>query len=168
MASLRSPASCSLSCLIPPFFDIRRKRRARSHPHLDASNREAAGYTLYYGTASGTYTETIDVGWKTVVKVPNLAEGNTYYFVVKAYDSDRVESLPSNEATFTAESPGGGGGGEQNPPPVSLATIGERTAGRRAGTRGHECLCHYRFVQAPARSRAASCSEVPQAPCGEP
>jgi hypothetical protein len=68
-------------------------------PNTDA---DVSGYHLYYGTASGNYAESVDVGRRTNARVPNLQEGETYYFVVKAYNSEGVESLPSNEATFTS------------------------------------------------------------------
>jgi hypothetical protein len=60
-----------------------------------------AGYNLYYGTSEGNYSEVIDVGAVSTVVVPALDPDVTYYFVVTAYDADRLESAPSNEATFT-------------------------------------------------------------------
>ncbi len=73
------------------------------------------GYTLYYGTASGVYTTTLDVGNSTTAYVAPLTPGTTYYFVVTAYDSFGIESGYSNEASFTAP-------GAQTPT-VSLAGI---------------------------------------------
>lgn len=70
-----------------------------------------AGYFLYLGTISGNYTTRIDVGTNTVATISGLVAGQIYYFVVTAYNSARVESLPSNEATFVA--PAGGSGGLQ-------------------------------------------------------
>lgn len=62
---------------------------------------DIAGYRLYYGVSSGNYTESIDVGNTTTVAVPNLAVGTTYVFVVTAFNSLGLESLPSNEESFT-------------------------------------------------------------------
>ncbi len=59
-----------------------------------------AGYALYYGAASGQYTQKIDVGNTTTATLSNLAAG-IYYCVVTAYDGAHAESLPSNEASFT-------------------------------------------------------------------
>jgi Fibronectin type III domain len=73
---------------------------------------DVAGYKLHYGTSSGAYTQIIDVGNATTVTVPNLPAGNTYYFVVTAYNLDGIESLPSNEASCT----------QQLPQEISLAT----------------------------------------------
>lgn len=62
---------------------------------------DLAGYRIYYGTASGSYTlPTIDVttlGSSPAYTVPNLTPNTTYYFVVKAFDQAGNESLPSNE-----------------------------------------------------------------------
>jgi PKD repeat protein len=61
-----------------------------------------AGYKISYGSTSGSYTSTIDVGNNTSYTVPSLQEGSKYYFAVKAYDSAKAtESAYSNEASFT-------------------------------------------------------------------
>jgi hypothetical protein len=51
-----------------------------------------AGYIVYYGAASGSYTNANDVGNVTSNTVPGLLEGVTYYFVVTAYDTYGLES----------------------------------------------------------------------------
>jgi len=61
-----------------------------------------AGYHLHYGTASGVYNQTTDVGNTTTATVPNLTPGLTYFFVVTAFNTAGLESLPSNEVSFTA------------------------------------------------------------------
>ena len=61
-----------------------------ANPELDV-----AGYKLSYGTASGSYTTTIDVGTVTSY-VLTVTGGQTYYFVVQAYDS--VGRLSANSA----------------------------------------------------------------------
>ena len=58
---------------------------------------DVVGYNLYIGTASGSYSFTIDVGLVTSYTLNNLEVGNTYYFAVTAYDSSRLESGFSNE-----------------------------------------------------------------------
>jgi len=69
---------------------------------------DLAGYKIHYGTASGDYTETIDVGKPEPVdgriqaQVSGLIEGTTYYFVATAYDSAGVESDYSEEVVWTA------------------------------------------------------------------
>jgi Fibronectin type III domain len=57
------------------------------------------GYKIYYGTASHTYTNAIDVGNVTQATVSNLSEGVTYYFSVTAYTILDIESPFSNEVS---------------------------------------------------------------------
>lgn len=59
-----------------------------------------AGYHLYYGVASGVYTNSIDTGTNTSVTVSGLAVGVTYYFAVTAYDIYGLESAFSNEISY--------------------------------------------------------------------
>lgn len=58
------------------------------------------GYYLYSGPASGSYSQRVDAGNFTSVKLQNLVPGVTTYFVVTAYDAQGVESLPSDEAAY--------------------------------------------------------------------
>lgn len=60
-----------------------------------------AGYKIYYGTESQTYTSVIDVGNVTTYKVSGLPTGATYYFAVTAYDATGVESDPTDEQSKT-------------------------------------------------------------------
>lgn len=59
-----------------------------------------AGYALYYGNASGSYTARIDVGTNTMATVSGLKEGQTYYFAVTAYNAAVVESAPAGELIY--------------------------------------------------------------------
>jgi len=77
-----------------------------------------AGYRLHYGTSSGDYTQTIEVGNTTTALVSNLTAGTTYYFVVTAYDTSNVESPSSNEVSYIVP-----GSGET---PSHLANISTR------------------------------------------
>lgn len=85
-----------------------------------SSGPDVAGYVLYWGTQSGVYNNSLDVGNQTQQQVAGLADGTTYYFVVKAYNSAMMLSQPSNEAsgqTPSAPAPGCtscGGGGDMN------------------------------------------------------
>lgn len=60
-----------------------------------------AGYKIYYGPASGAYTNAVFVGGFTNVTLSNLAAGNTYYFAATAVDVSQNESPFSNEAVYT-------------------------------------------------------------------
>ena len=66
------------------------------------SDPSVVGYRLYSGTTSGVYTQTTEVGNALAASVSNLANGNTYFFVVTAYNAAAVESAPSNEVSYIA------------------------------------------------------------------
>ena len=68
------------------------------------SEADLAGYVVYYGTASGVYTVNIDVGNRTSWQI-NLVDGQSYYFAVKAYDSEGLYSVFSNEVSAVAGEP---------------------------------------------------------------
>ena len=73
------------------------------------SDPQVTGYRLYYGTASGVYTQAVDVGGLTSATIP-LTAGTTYYAVVTGYNAAAVESLPSTELSFSVA-------------PVSIPTV---------------------------------------------
>lgn len=60
----------------------------------------ATGYKLSYGSASQTYTTTVDVVGATSRTITGLTEGSTYYFAVKAYNAT-AESAYSTELPYT-------------------------------------------------------------------
>jgi len=62
---------------------------------------DIAGYRLKYGPSSGGYVQTIDVGNTNAATVGNLSSASTYFFVVTAYNTAELESLPSEEISFT-------------------------------------------------------------------
>src|SRR6266566_1542220 len=66
------------------------------------SDLNVVGYRLHSGTTSGVYTQTTEVGNVTAASVSNLVNGNTYFFVVTAYDANAVESAPSNQVSYIA------------------------------------------------------------------
>jgi VCBS repeat-containing protein len=86
---------------------------------LPNSETNLAGYEIHYGTTSQNYTTVIDVGLPEPVDgrihaaVDDLAEGNTYFFAAKAYDSNGDESDYSQEISYTVTS------SEPSPPPVA-------------------------------------------------
>lgn len=67
-----------------------------------------AGYNLYYGTTSGSYSVTNNVGSATNSIVSGLQSGVTYYFAVTCYNTSGLESPPSNEAVYQVPTSGGG------------------------------------------------------------
>ena len=74
------------------------------------------GYKVYYGTASKSYTGTVDIGDVTTYTLTGLTAGQTYFIVVKAYDTMYYESGYSNEVSGVAVEP-------EPPPPPPPPTI---------------------------------------------
>ncbi len=62
---------------------------------------DLAGYKIYYGTSSGNYSHSIDVGDTTAYTLTDLDEGVTYYLAATAYDTDDNESDFSKELVHT-------------------------------------------------------------------
>ena len=65
---------------------------------------DLAGFRILYGTAPGSYSQTITVNSPSTLTyaVSNLSAG-TYYFVVKAFDTSNNESTASTEVTKTVK-----------------------------------------------------------------
>lgn len=60
-----------------------------------------AGYKVHYGTESGIYTDTIDVGNVDTYVVDGLSGGETYYFAATAYDASGNDGPLSAEVDKT-------------------------------------------------------------------
>jgi hypothetical protein len=65
---------------------------------------DLAGYHIYYGTASGSYTQTVTVSSPTTTSytLANLPLG-TYYVTVSAFDASNLESQRSAEVSKTLQ-----------------------------------------------------------------
>jgi hypothetical protein len=72
-----------------------------------------AGYLLWFGTASRSYSNSIDVGSVTMASVDGLSAGTTYYFAVQAYNASGEFGELSDELMATIR-PG---------PPRSLTAV---------------------------------------------
>jgi hypothetical protein len=62
---------------------------------------DLAGYRIYYGIASRSYDNVIDVGNTETCTVTSLIPGVTYYFAATAYNTSELESEYSNEIEHT-------------------------------------------------------------------
>jgi len=85
-----------------------------------SSTTDIAGYRIYVGGSSLTYTNSVAVGDVTSGTVSNLVAGLTYYFAVTAYDVVGLESPFSGQIIYTI--------------PVVSATVA-RTQLKRTGAR---------------------------------
>src|SRR5437773_723662 len=68
-----------------------------------------AGYTIYYGGTSGSYTNQVLLGNVTNTTIPSLMEGAIYFFAARACDNSGLESDLSNESSYAVPT---------NPPPT--------------------------------------------------
>lgn len=59
----------------------------------------AVGYRLHYGTNSGVYYASANVGNSTASTLAGLDEGTRYFIAATAFDASGAESVPSNEAS---------------------------------------------------------------------
>src|ERR1700687_4428222 len=56
-----------------------------------------AGYILSYGPLTGVHPTSIGGGHVTAWQLPTLSPGQVYYFVVQAYNTSGLTSVPSTE-----------------------------------------------------------------------
>lgn len=63
---------------------------------------DIAGYIIYYGTSSGDYDVSLDVGNWTSITIAGLDGSETYYFAATAYSIYGEESDFSNEVSWSS------------------------------------------------------------------
>jgi hypothetical protein len=66
-----------------------------------SSNPLVAGFNIYYGGASGVYTNKTSVGAATSFTFSNLVYGATYYFAATTYSAAGAESALSGAVAYT-------------------------------------------------------------------
>jgi hypothetical protein len=92
LALLHNPVQ-ALSLTLPASYTV--------NLSWDASpSTDVVGYDVYYGTASGVYTNNILVGNVTSYTISGLSAGVTYYITVAALDVNGQESPFSNEINY--------------------------------------------------------------------
>jgi hypothetical protein len=99
--SLR-PAPCALFFFLTLVFFLSTHVQSAQVTLQWDPNPEAdlAGYRVYYGTSSGNYSHSLDVGNTTTCTVSNLQDGIPYYFAATAYDTSLAESEFSSEVVY--------------------------------------------------------------------
>jgi len=80
------------------------------------SEPDIAGYKIHYGTNSGSYDYSVNVGNYTSCTISDLAEGTTYYFSATAYNTLNNESDFSEKIAYTP-------GSEPDTPPDSTSEV---------------------------------------------
>ena len=61
-----------------------------------SSSQLVVGYRVHYGTSSTSLVQLLDVRNSLSATIPNLVDGQIYFFVVTDYTSTGIESAPSN------------------------------------------------------------------------
>lgn len=59
----------------------------------------ATGYMVFWGSSSGSYTNSLDVGTALTFMIPNAVEGVPYFLAVSAYNAQGVVGPRSPEVT---------------------------------------------------------------------
>ena len=65
------------------------------------TNANLAGYNIYYGSVSHSYTNVISVGNVTNATISGLVAGGTYYFAATTLSTSGLESGLSDEVSYT-------------------------------------------------------------------
>ena len=92
----------------------------RANPETDI-----AGYILSYGTQPGVHPTSIDTGNVTAWQINALTPGQTYYFVLQAYNTSALTSAPSAELVYTQPQP-------TATPPTLTQPVNQTSAENRA------------------------------------
>jgi hypothetical protein len=95
-----------ISFLLAASISLARAFQSVTLAWIASPGSDVAGYKIYYGTTSGSPTQSLDVGNVTIATVSNVNEATTYFFSVVAYDSAGLQSQPSNEVSYTTPSGG--------------------------------------------------------------
>jgi len=111
------------------------------------ANTEAdlAGYKVHYGTASGSYTTSVDAHKVTTAVVTGLAAGQTYYFVVTAYNAANNESGYSNQVSYSIPAPNGAPATPASPTGASAALVNASIAFSTSTTDPNGDSLEYRY-----------------------
>ena len=131
-------ASCTVFLLLP---SIPSSVHAAQLTLAWNSQEGAAGYKIYYGTKSDSYTASVDVGNVTSHSL-TLADGYTYYLAATTYDSAHLESDFSDEITYEAGQTyyltvqkSGSGSGKVSSAPSSIDCGSSCNGGYKKGVR---------------------------------
>lgn len=65
------------------------------------SETNVIGYRVYFGQSSRSYDSVLDANNETMLSLPPLQSGRTYYFAVTAYNNDGLESDFSDEVSYS-------------------------------------------------------------------
>jgi hypothetical protein len=104
---------------------------------------DIAGYIIYYGSSSRNYNSIVEVGNRTSYTIPNLVDGNTYFFALTAYDINGNESDFSKEISYVASISG------NNPPVLPFIDNQMVPQTKRPWSGSVYATKHSRFIHRP-------------------
>jgi hypothetical protein len=81
-----------------------------------------SGYVVYWGTSSGQYQTSVDVGNQTSFYFTQPDASASYYFAIQSYNSSGLRSVLSEEVSVTGQSIAAA------PPPPSGETLSDSTS----------------------------------------
>jgi hypothetical protein len=96
-ALLHNPVQV-LSAIVPPGQSV-------TLAWSPVTNANVAGHSVYYGSASGNYTNLTSVGHVTNATISGLTEGVTYYFAATTLSTSGLESDYSAEVSYMVPNP---------------------------------------------------------------
>ena len=106
---------------------------------------DLAGYKVHYGIASGSYTTIVDVHKVTTAIVTGLTAGQTYYFVVTAYNAANKESGYSNQVSYSVAAANGAPATPATPTGASNALVNASIAFSTSATDPNGDSLEYRY-----------------------
>ena len=106
---------------------------------------DLAGYRVHYGTASGSYTTSVDVHNVTTSSIGTLTAGQTYYFAVTAYDASGNESGYSNQVSYSVAAANGAPATPATPTGASSALVNASIAFSTSATDPNGDSLQYRY-----------------------
>jgi hypothetical protein len=92
-----------LSLVVPLGFSARAAQRSVTLSWESGGDATAIGTYLYWGVVTNGTTQLtarVDAGASLIHTINGLEENRTYFFYVTAYNSSRIESVPSNTVRF--------------------------------------------------------------------
>jgi fibronectin type 3 domain-containing protein len=99
-----SEASCVAGMPLPIALQVEDSTQALNSVEVSwspSTDSEVYGYTIYYGTQSGSYNYSLMFYYTTNGLISGLTPGQTYYFALAPFDSFGLEGIASSEISYT-------------------------------------------------------------------
>jgi hypothetical protein len=106
---------------------------------------DLAGYKVHYGTASHSYTNSLDVHNVTTATVAGLSAGQTYFFAATAYNASGQESGYSNEVSYSVPAANGAPTTPSTPSGPTSGLVNTSLAFTAASTDPNGNVIEYRY-----------------------